>query len=99
MLGSSHGLVGNSALVCQSARRSFGEHAAGHSGLPHLQQSADNQSRLGRQREMISTYYEDDLADGSTNTNTIAELGKIPVNSVRTSQSTVSFGKRGSGIE
>jgi hypothetical protein len=57
------------------------------------------QSRTVSQREMISTYYEDDLADGSTNTNTIAELGKIPVNSVRTSQSSVSFGKRGSGIE
>jgi len=57
------------------------------------------QSRTVSQREMISTYYEDDLADGSTNTNTIAELGKIPVNSVRTSQSSVNFGKRGSGIE
>jgi hypothetical protein len=57
------------------------------------------QSRTVSQREMISTYYEDDLADGSVNTFTIAELGKIPVRSVRTSQSSVNFGKRGSGIE
>ena len=48
---------------------------------------------------MISTYYENDLADGSVDTFTIAELGKIPVRSVRTSQSSVNFGKRGSGIE
>ena len=57
------------------------------------------QSRTVSQREMISTYYEDDIADGSVNTFTIAELGKIPVRSVRTSQSSVNFGKRGSGIE
>ena len=57
------------------------------------------QSRTVSQREMISTYYEDDLADGSVDTFTIAELGKIPVRSVRTSQSSVNFGKRGSGIE
>ena len=57
------------------------------------------QSRTVSQREMISTYYEDDLADGSVDTFTIAELGKIPVRSVRTSQSSVNFGIRGSGIE
>lgn len=55
------------------------------------------QSRTVSQREMISTYYEDDEAERKTYI--VTELGRIPVRSVTTSQSSVKFGKRGSGIE
>jgi len=55
------------------------------------------QSRTVSQREMISTYYEDDADDRKTYI--VSELGRIPVRSVRTSEASVKFGKRGSGIE
>lgn len=55
------------------------------------------QSRTVSQREMISTYYEDDANDRKTYI--VSELGRIPVRSVRTSEASVKFGKRGSGIE
>jgi hypothetical protein len=55
------------------------------------------QSRTVSQREMISTYYEDDAGDRKTYI--VSELGRIPVRSVRTSEASVKFGKRGSGIE
>ncbi len=55
------------------------------------------QSRTVSQREMISTYYEDDSDDRKTYI--VTELGRIPVRSVRTSEASVKFGKRGSGIE
>lgn len=56
-----------------------------------------SQSRTVPQYEMISTYYEDDAEDRKAYT--VTELGRVPVRTVRTSQTTVNFGKRGSGIQ
>jgi len=56
-----------------------------------------SQSRTIDGSEMICTYMEDDAADRKTYT--VTELGRIPMRSVRTSQTNVGLGKRGSGIE
>ncbi len=53
VFGGRAGLAGDSAVVRQSACRSFGEHAARHSGLPDLQQSGDHQPGLGGEREGV----------------------------------------------
>lgn len=54
------------------------------------------QSRTITGTELISTVVEDDTA--SRGTSTIAEFGKIPVRTIRTSQSSVGIFKHGSGI-
>jgi hypothetical protein len=47
----SAGSAGDSVVLRQSACGSFGQHAAGHSRLPDLQQSGDHQPGLGGKRE------------------------------------------------
>lgn len=54
------------------------------------------QSRTISGTELISTVVEDDSAERSTAT--IAEFGKIPVRTIRTSQSSVGIFKHGSGV-
>lgn len=56
-----------------------------------------SQSRTIDGSEMICTYMEDDAEDRKTYT--VTELGRIPMRSVRTTQTNVGLGKRGSGIE
>jgi len=56
-----------------------------------------SQSRTIDGSEMICTYMEDDAEDRKTYT--VSELGRIPMRSVRTTQTNVGLGKRGSGIE
>ena len=55
------------------------------------------QSRTINGNEMISTVVEDDSV--ARKTFTIAELGKIPVRTIRTSQTSVGIFKHGSGIK
>jgi hypothetical protein len=56
-----------------------------------------SQSRTIQGNEMISTVVDDDTA--ARGSYTIAEFGKIPVRTVRTSQSAVGIFKHGSGIK
>lgn len=100
-------------IVLQAAANSFNTYAGTRALFPEViddmlkfktkQDTIENiaslvsQSRTVPQREFVTTYMEDDSAERKTFT--ITEMGNIPVRSVRTSENSVRFGKRGSGIE
>lgn len=100
-------------VVLQAAADTFGTYAGTRAMFPEVLddmlrqqgriESIENvaslvgQSRTITQTEMISTVMDD--TEGEDDTFTIAELGQIPVRTVRTSQTSVKMFKHGSGYE